>query len=93
MWDGSGIFIPQVTQYVKSQLRKKILFHLCGGCLYMKGMTHEVDFKLWFKEHGLFTVDDIFGEQHLLMMDIIVNVFYKGYKYFNKDWDLYLGEV
>ncbi len=92
LWDGSGIHSPQVTQFVKSQIEceenpTSILWRLP----YMKGMTHEVDFKLWFKEHGLFTVDDIFGNQHFIDdVDIIVTKsFYKGYKYFNKDWDLY----
>lgn len=97
LWDGSGIHSPNITKQVKEKIQSEenptsILWRFP----YSKGMTHEVDFKLWFKEHGVKTIVDVFKKEHNIEdVDIIVTKsFYKGYKYFQKykdyrDWELY----
>lgn len=97
LWDGSGIHSPEVTQYIKKIIQSdenptSILWRLPYG----KGMTHEVDFKLWFQEHKINTITDIWGTEYPIeKVDMIITKsFYKGYKYFLKykdknDWELY----
>lgn len=97
LWDGSGIHSPEITKYIKQQIQTEenptsILWRLPYG----KGMTHEIDFKEWFRENNVFTIIDVFGRKHNIKnVDIIVTKsFYKGYKYFQKykdyrDWELY----
>lgn len=97
LWDGSGIHSPQVTKYIKLQIESdetptSILWRLPYG----KGMTHEIDFVQWFKEHGISTIKDIYEKEYNIEdVDIIVSKsFYKGFKYFQKyndyrDWGLY----
>lgn len=97
LWDGSGIHSPEVTQYVKRAIKSEetptsILWRLP----YMKGMTHEVNFRQWFAEHNINNIKDIFGIEHNIQdVDMIVtNSFYKGYGYFKqygdgRDWRLY----
>ena len=97
LWDGSGIHSPEVTQYVKSRIKPEenptsILWRLPYG----KGMTHEIDFKKWFRRHGVKTIISVFGKEYNIEdVDIIVTKsFYKGYKYFqkykdNRDWEMY----
>lgn len=91
-WDGSGIHSSEVTSYVEQQIQSEenptsILWRLP----YMKGMTHEINFKLWFKEQGVNSIRDIFGREHKIdKVDIIVTKsFFKGYEYFRQNWDLY----
>jgi len=97
-WDGSGIHSPEITQYIKEKIKPEenptsILWRLPYG----KGMTHEVDFKSWFKnESKLSTITDIFKVIHNIEdVDIIVGKsFYKGYNYFKeyddyRDWENY----
>ena len=98
LWDGSGIHSPEITKYIKEQIQPEenptsILWRFP----YCKGMTHEVDFKLWFKnETNKTTITDIFGVTHNIEnVDIIVGKsFYKGYGYFKeyndyRDWKNY----
>ncbi len=98
LWDGSGIHSPEITQYVKQQINSdenptSILWRLPYG----KGMTHEIDFKKWFKEEtNLSIITDVFGITHNINdVDIIITKsFYKGYSYFKKygdyrDWENY----
>lgn len=98
LWDGSGIHSPEITKYVKEHIRldenpTSILWRMPYG----KGMTHEIDFKKWFKEETkLSTITDVFGITHNIQdVDIIITKsFYKGYKYFYKygdyrDWENY----
>lgn len=98
LWDGSGIHSPEVTKYVREQIQPKenptsILWRLP----YMKGMTHEVDFKKWFRsESGKGFIIDIFGLIHNIKdVDMIITKsFYKGYGYLKKennykDWLIY----
>ena len=93
LWDGSGIHSPEVTQYVKRAIKSEetptsILWRLP----YMKGMTHEVNFRQWFAEHNINNIKDIFGIEHNIQdVDMIVtNSFYKGYGYF-KQYDAMAG--
>ena len=97
-WDGSGIHSPEITKYIKEQIQPEenptsILWRFPYG----KGMTHEVDFKSWFRnETDKTTITDVFGVTHNINdIDIIVGKsFYKGYGYFKeyndyKDWENY----
>jgi hypothetical protein len=64
---------------------------------YIKGLSIGVDFKSFYKEHGIEYITDIWGKKHRIEdIDCIwTKSLYKGYKYFKtygdyRDWEIYL---
>jgi hypothetical protein len=54
---------------------------------YIKGVTHEIDYTTYFKEHGINYIADVWGEKHSVddEMIIMTESMYKGIKYFYQD--------
>lgn len=90
--DGAGIHSPEMSEYIHKQLNLKY-----KPCLYqirmpyLKGISVEVDFKRYFKEHGVSEIIDYWGNTHSIeKIDAIwTDNMFKGVKYF-KDWNEYL---
>jgi hypothetical protein len=54
---------------------------------FIKGVTHEIDYTTYFREHGVEYITDVWGVQHSVndVMIIMTESMYKGIKYFKKD--------
>ncbi len=64
---------------------------------FIKGLSVEAEFKLWFSERGIIEIKDVFGKMHKVEdIDCLWNTsMWKGFKYFKseygeKAWDVYV---
>lgn len=97
VFDGCGIHHPSITDDIikiigMSERPTTIMIR----APYIKGLSSEIDYTKYFKDHGIDFIKDIWGNWHSVedKMIIITESMYKGYKYFKKyddsrDWDLY----
>lgn len=96
--DGSGLC--SIEQAQKWQKYLELDYTPCAFMLrvpYVKGIAIAVDFKEYYKEHGIYEITDIWGHKHKVDdIDIILTKSqFKGYKYFGvnhaySDWVRYL---
>lgn len=87
-FDGMGIHHPAITEQAKILLDSKtepttIMWRLP----FIKGVTHQMDYTVYFKEHGIKYITDIWGWKHNVddIMIIMTESMYKGLKYFKID--------
>lgn len=96
-FDGTGIHHPEITNYIREYLStKENPTSIMWRSPFIKGVTHEVDYPTFFKEHGISVIKDIWGVEHSVdeVMIIMTESMYKGYKYFKnkgtiEDWENY----
>ena len=98
--DGCGFHDPDITDIVRGMLDSNttptsILLRLP----FIKGVSHELDYKSFYQERGVTEIVDVWGVHHDVSpasepaMILPVSM-YKGYKYFNntgtyEDWQHY----
>lgn len=97
--DGSGLC--SIEQAKKWQQYLGLEYTPCAIMLrvpYVKGIAIAVDFKGYYKAHGITHITDIWGHKHNVDdIDVILTKSqFKGYKYFGinhdySDWERYLG--
>ena len=88
MFDGCGIHHPAMTKKVQQLLGLKNPPTTQQIRLpFIKGVTHEVDYTSFFREHGIEYITDIWGQKHSVdkEMYILTEGMYKGLKYFKED--------
>ena len=96
-FDGTGIHHPEITKYIKNYLStQENPTSIMWRSPFIKGVTHEIDYPTFFKEHGVTSITDIWGIEHSIdeVMIIMTESMYKGYKYFKnkntiEDWNNY----
>lgn len=100
VFDGCGIHHPLISKYIQERIGSRTrMTSVLWRMPYIKGVTHEIDYVEFFKEHGVSSITDVWGESHSVLSDappmiIITESMYKGLKYFknkgdHRDWDDY----
>lgn len=97
VFDGCGIHHPAITEEIQSIIQSdERPTTLMLRAPYIKGLSLEVDYTLYFHEHGVDFIQDVWGKWHSVdeKMFILTESMYKGIKYFKKDgtsddWDNY----
>lgn len=97
--DGSGFIDINYAKKISEYL--EIGYDACVFMLripYVKGLAISVDFKSYYKSHGITHIKDIWGKEHdVNNIDIILTKSqYKGFKYFkqngtHEDWERYIS--
>lgn len=96
-FDGCGIHHPSISKIVKERINSKTdTTSILWRMPYIKGVTHEIDYTQYYKDHNITYINDIWGVQHDINepMIILTESMYKGKKYFQKykdirDWEEY----
>ena len=75
-FDGSSVHSPEITRFVKEKIDMRetptsIMFRLP----FFKGLSHEIDFKKWFKVNNVTHITDFWGNKHdINNVDLIVPI-------------------
>lgn len=89
--DGCGIHDPDITDIVRGMLDSKTdPTSILWRAPFIKGVTHEFDYKRFFSERGVTEITDVWGVQHDVSPTsapalILCESMYKGLKYFKQD--------
>ena len=94
VFDGCGIHHPKITEYIKTKLdTENTPTSILWRAPFIKGVTHQIDYELFFRSHGIEKICDVWGVYHDFSepMIILTESMYKGKKYFQKantydDW-------
>ena len=96
-FDGTGIHHPDITKFIKDYLNiTEQPTSIMWRAPMIKGVSHEMNYPKFFKEHGVEKIKDIWGVEHSVdeVMIIMTESMYKGLKYFKnegtvEDWNNY----
>ena len=96
-FDGAGLHHPEITGEAQKYLNiEQMPTSIMWRLPFVKGVTHDFNYTIFFIERDIETITDIWGESHSVYepMIILTKSMYKGYGYFNKygdvrDWDTY----
>lgn len=97
VFDGHGIIHPNLVSQVKKIIGiEENPTTMMLRAPFIKGLVSQVDYTLYYKEHGIDFIKDIWGKWHSVEdeMIILTKSMYKGFSYFKEkgtyqDWDNY----